>query len=722
MKDKNTLQNDLNALLVASSYKEVSVYLKRNRCYDGKDSKLFWQSQLPIVWFNDLIKDPFLEDLLFVYFNKESHANEAFLKCFFNYKQKATLIKIIKLSEAFNNKIHWDSFIVFQNDRELKIFYKELKYVKAYSDYWEQKAIPYQNFIKAMTFEDIMFHCIMYYENFKRHSLKSKGNRSRRVSYEAILIKVLNTFLNLKKVEIISKGEQVTNAYKPNYFKTIIVEQYNVFKIDFQETIEFYFSKYDNDYQIKKYLTSFATFEEIEGLEAKLVTNRVHTEYRKTLEKSIYDETYFTNTVIKNKGRLKQIQEITDFHHRRFKLDTLSSLEYFKFLKLPLKLKLKKKNAIIDVAKVLLLLKTFSTFFMHEDAIPFGDKYIQRTIPKEFKNLFDEDIMVCYTEAELIEKTKTYFKWTEEDTKNILEFLTTDLNSKTRFSINIATAPLIKVGNQYFWLSNIMRDRRWEIALHKKIVAEKLINHNKIADESEQYLSEMFKKANFGAVNSYKYSEGNKRGEIDVLACKDNVLFICELKSTYLEEDIMKSSKYEVQRFNEKASDQLDKAKHYVNNNFEEIKQIKDLGIDCKKENLKIETIIISNIYQADHLIFNNRHLKISVFELLIILKNDLYNMLVSKMGKALFDFDFELPIDSMLKMHNTNNAKFKKNNNEITEANCNLWADSSNCTPNDIIAAIKENKVWQHQETNQHFGTEDIYLSKYDENYKYLG
>lgn len=721
MKDNNIKQNKLDKLLVTSDYNEVRVYLKQTSFLkNNKDCKFFWQSTLPITWFNQISKEPFLEELLFNYFRKDILPNKAFLRQFFNSNNKTTLIKIIKLSEAFNHVAHWESFSVFKNDTQLKVFYKELKYIKSYRVYWEEEEKEYNTFIESMALEDILLQMTMCYEYFKQHSGKAIGNRSKKVSYEAILINLLNTFIKIKKVNLKQKGIAVKNKYDVNYFKIIPVEGFQLLKDKFREIVEFHFSKYDNEYQIKKYLAGFAEFECIDNLESVLITNKTHSLYRKTLERGNYDEVYFTNKVTDNITQINEIKALSNLWDKQFKLDVLSSLEYFNFLKIPTQIFLPKENASIDIFKVLYLLKSFSLFFMNQESIKMGYKFLSRQVPEVFRDLFYSDYIVCYEENDFINNCVTYFKHTKEETIDILNFITLDLNKNISSNINIKQNPLIKIGKQYFWMSSFMKDRRWEIALHSKLVKDGLFNQNEVSNQSETYLSNIFKEANFNAISGQKYKYNNKSGEIDLLAYKDGVLFLGELKSTYVIEDMIKNSKYEARQFN-KASEQLDLAKDYVLNNFEDIRNLEGLNIDCPLEDLKIETIIVSSIYQGDHVMVNNKHLKVSLFELLIILKDDLYSMLVSKIGEALFDSKLEIPVEMMLNMFNRNNSNNKENNKTLSKEECSIWENEKECTSNDIISAIIENKVWKHQDTNKIFPIEEVELTKYNKESKYL-
>ncbi len=747
--NEHKLKSELLKLEDSNEFSEVLAFVKGEGCYmySKKYSKsyLFWQSSLPTRWFENFLNEPFLEEFLFGYFSHEENCNPGFLELLAKSRKKAILIKVIKLSEAFNKPKHWNSFHIFSNssDIQLKQFYRELTYVVEYRKYWKNKSLEYIDFIRQLDYEDILIQTISYFEKFKRYSNQTKDNNKIIISNRATLISILNQFLNIKKEFILENKLNITAKYNTKTFQIttkkqlppvkpveafadpylIPKENIDELKEKFRNTIEFFFAMEDNEYQIRKYLTGFADFEMIDGLEAELKTNEKHKLYRNTLARNKYDETYLRNRIVENTQFLNEVKEFSTWK-KEFKWKKETSLEYFRFLKIPTTIRNKYSKTDIDIEKTLLLFQTFSALLIPQgrmaDFVGGKVKAVhKRAIPEKFAKIFYSDYIVSYSEQELIVKCEEYFKWSADEIKAIIDFLTTDLSSNRKFEIDISSRPIIKIGEQYIWLSSFLRDTRWEILLHKRIASNNLIDFVKQSAEGENFISKVFREAGFGSIASHCYQYQNQKGEVDVLAFKDNTLFVIELKSTYVDEDIMKTSKYETLKFNSKASEQLLKAKSYINDFFTEIKNIEELNINCKKEELKIVTMIVSNIYQADHLIFNQEHLKISLFELLIILKNDLYNMLVYKEGRVLFNMDFDIPYNMVEQFYNRNNPAIKKENPQIDKKDCNLWEDKNNCKPNDIISAIKENKIWKHQ--NLIVSTEDIELKEFDEDYKYL-
>jgi hypothetical protein len=102
------------------SYDLVFSFIKRskkannrnaNYCYTYIGADCFWQSKLPIHFFDDLLSaDNFLlEDMLLSYFNHSKNVNLNFVKLLAE-KYPDKLIRFAKLSQAFLEEEHWGSF------------------------------------------------------------------------------------------------------------------------------------------------------------------------------------------------------------------------------------------------------------------------------------------------------------------------------------------------------------------------------------------------------------------------------------------------------------------------------------------------------------------------------------------------------------------------------------------------------------------------------------
>lgn len=236
MNRKNTTLQNFEKLLNTSNYEEVRIFIKSTSYLrNTKIAKAFWSSKLPIKWFKKLASEPFFETLLSNYFKPSIKPNSAFLKLFFGSNKIAVLKRVIKLNKAFNLQDHWASFTIFKHDRQLKMFYKELVFVRDYQKYWLSKSAKFNDIIESFALEDILFQMTMSYEDFKQNSNQSQGNWNNRISTEAILIDLINTFISVKLKSLKKSKAEVTNTYDLDYFKKITVEEYQEKKISLEK-------------------------------------------------------------------------------------------------------------------------------------------------------------------------------------------------------------------------------------------------------------------------------------------------------------------------------------------------------------------------------------------------------------------------------------------------------------------------------------------------------
>lgn len=756
-KQKNTKEYISKKIddLKNKSFDSVMSFLKGTSCYQNgrscKYSHLFWQSDLPVKYFEKLSTNSIYKEILFGYFSNSLNANAKFLDLATKNTHKS-LIEIIKLTRAFEIKKHWDSFYIFKNQNNITVrnFYKELEYIKILFENWETKSKYFVSIIEQLDYEDILIHTVSYYEKFKRSSQNAKGNRNHIVSMEMNLVYVLNYVLNRKKQKSLKDNFENKPKYSISEFRKytqetlpplntaesiakgryLPTEKIDIEKKIIREAIEFFFQYHGVKHQIEKYLVGFAEFQSIEEFKAELETNLQFQIFQKNDKKSSYEDLFYFNKASENEKLKREVKNISEPFEKEVLLNIYAASEYFKYLKLPLIYQMKYFGKI-DFTKVFRLLKVFSLYFMpsgrqfignFEDTEKGRELWHTHTVtrpkPKEFSEYFKDDYIAIYDKKELIFNCEMYFNWNKNEIENIINYLTTDLSANRPFPIDILTRPLIKIGNQYIWLSSLLRDRRWENIMHRRIVAEKPNQHVEQTPKIEKQLSDTFVKAGFGAISSYCY----KGGEIDTLVYKDKTLFVIEIKTSHIIEDLIRNKEYQIRKFEYKAKEQLERNIKYIKENFQKIKEIDSLEIDCNIDDLKIIPLIVSNIYDADDLVFGNKFLKISMFELMVILHNDLYDLLNLKSGKIMFNSEMEIPIPLLMQMQNQNAPEIKKNNIKTDKETCNLWKDKKHCSVNDLIDAIENNKVWYFlDELRKSNIIELIDLKPFDDNMKIL-
>ncbi len=712
----------------------VLIFLKRIL----KSEKLlrgFFNSNIPLNYIDILIKCDLWEELFSKYFSTDRYSNEDFLKTVLKQGNPNTVIRTIKLKQAFNYPKHWKSFHLLKHSKTIayKSSYREFEFIKKTEEYWGNLESQYFNRLVEYNLEDILIQFTSYYQKFKNYSKKTPDNRGIIISREAILIELLDDLLirikknklsNNKAISFYSKSEfseklkKELPPVKPN-LHTFPEELISKEKKELREIIEFYFSQYDEKYQINKYVSGYAEFEYIDDLEAEITTNKEYKYYRKSLEKGGYEENYITNNFIDNSPKITEIQSKLEFWDKEIELKIQSSLHHFKFYNVPNTINYKENK--VELYRALYVLHTFSAMLFPQGRIFTPEGTFKREIKKDFSNTFNTEHISCFTKEELTKKIVTYFNYSLIEAEAIINFLLVDLNNSKTKKANIKTHPFIKIGDTIFWMSSFLKDIKWETTLYRRLWLDKEINHNTISDDTEKSISNSFKEAGFNTISSYEYTFQNLRGEIDCIAFKNNTLFIIELKNTYIVEDMLKTKNYENKKFSQKASSQLHLAEEYIINNFDEFSKKENLDINISLEELTIQKLIVSNSFQADNLIFNKDILKVSLFELIVILKNDLDNVLISKMGGVLFPNMPEIPLDWMNNFTNRNSLNNKQNLKEVTKESTELWKNKKECMPNDIIEAVVKNKVFKNLEENSHYPIERIELKGFNPDLKYL-
>jgi len=280
-----------------------------------------------------------------------------------------------------------------------------------------------------------------------------------------------------------------------------------------------------------------------------------------------------------------KIKNKKDLWEKELILKRMSSLEYFKFYKIPLTISYKDKT--IKIEEILNVLQTFSVKLFPQGRTFINNEkesfVLKRDIKKDFKKLFNPNYICSFKKEELIKKIAIYFSYSLEVSATIIDFLTTD-TSKSKQNVDISLNPFLRIGEKIYWLSSFSKDRKWENLLHRKLWREKIINQQEISSKNEKNVSEKFIDAGFNSISSYNYNWNSNKGEIDVLAYKDKTLFVVELKNTIVFEKMLHNKNYETRMFHTKAADQLDRAVNYINENFDLLKEKLDINCSLKPE------------------------------------------------------------------------------------------------------------------------------------------
>ena len=679
------IENNSNATFgcVTRVLKKHCYFYKKHRC-----SHLFWESSLPVKFLSEFESNNWLLELLLGYFSSPTNQNTVFIKQVAkNYPED--LVKSIKLSQVFYDD-NWFERLSGVLDTN---FLKEITYLRKLSKKWEQKASIHKNTLAQISHKRLFETAISKLEEIKNSSAILQ-NRNLLMKKEMNFCYAFNDLLNHKK----DRDSDINDTISDEKIADVIT--FFNYHHSFKRQIEMYCAGYadcitrDVDYMKMETNESYSIHRANE--------DKLRFQERLAINKSMLDNQISTENImnILKYGTVVEdiVKNITNILLEYFVGITVeTNLQYFEYLKMPSVYTWRGHQ--IEIKKVFELLA-------------------------EMNKLAGSEVLFIQNEKQLTQILALNLSYSEVKTKLIIDFLTTDLSEPNKEEINLLYKPFIKIDNQYFWLKSLLKDRRWDFWMHIRLSNENLYQTNKPSEDIEIALSQVFKNNEFDVPpqflglgkeskkkKKFKLSDG-RAGEIDVLALKNGILFLIEIKTTSLGEGLVTHAKYNSQTFEFKASQQLDDAKQYVEESkfTTEFKEKFGFGGDEIKE---IKTLIVSNIFEQDGIIVNKKHLKISLFGLLVILNND-FEIMLNICGKPFYQFE---------KNANMNDPYFRQGSEMHFPVSFNLWSGSE-CSANDLIDAINENKIWNFLDKMYDFSkSETIELTTFENfNKNWLG
>lgn len=629
-----------------------------------------------------------------------------------------------------------------------------------FQDYQTGKSRQYaKGVIQNLSFEEILIEVVAYHEYFKLSNPNNLNNRGNVVSNEVNLCYTLNEILTDKlkyhQESLIPIGPPLDDA---TYSKKVkdsmptlntpdgianqvyegVDKKYPVKQL-VRQTVNFYFRKRATEYYLDKYACGMCDLTIGFLGNCWLGDNAEFAFYRRNDIKVTYKERYFMS----KSALYEEKQKLYRSGKHRFEKEQEgaaqtcimqhNALHYPQFVEY-------KEGRKVDLGKAFHLLKMLAELLMtpRRTNMPIGPGYnydkmkklfdqeflegkksafvrLRPTRPEKLKRLFPTDFLVRMSRKELSKSIRTYFHWSRREVNNLVDFLTQDLEDPELKEIDFLTRPFIKIGEYHYWLSNLLRDRNWVHAIQYRILKEGLEKNTKaISDNLEAGIVNDFKKAGFQAINGFQYELRNgEKSDIDILAFRDHTLFVIELKTTYETEDLKRMQRYTFRTLHRKATQQLDKGLKFLGENIRD-NSLEELRVVCKEEGLdldadiskfKIVPLIVSNTFDWDGARIQGRHLKIGLFELLIILKNDLYYLLnkagefsgfLREEGKEKDSDQFpDLPVSFFDSGVNRFNPAFKPEPLDTSKEASSLWTEPDHCSADDLLSAIEEDKVW---------------------------
>jgi Holliday junction resolvase-like predicted endonuclease len=220
----------------------------------------------------------------------------------------------------------------------------------------------------------------------------------------------------------------------------------------------------------------------------------------------------------------------------------------------------------------------------------------------------------------------------------IMDWASIDFNkSDVQTDLELSETPFMKCGDNYIAWCGVLSNKNFGDILATRI--RKLGDKNEYGSAFENKVIELFDQNEFKTYSAkFRKRKGAKRGEFDLLAYKDGVVFLLEMKSTYGRAYIDEIAHHEANAI-QKAKKQVEKDYIELMDDFEYLQ--KELSIKESFDELEIYPLITANNFEHEEVlypseIFENGIRKVSDFELELILK-DSYCIMINEPDKLLW-------------------------------------------------------------------------------------
>jgi hypothetical protein len=656
----------------------IQLYKKQNKKSPFLFSNpTFWKSNLPLFHLQEVLESELRSTFLEKYFSTDAHINDALNECLF-HTSKDTFVQHTKLNRVFLMPGFRQSIRqLADKNPDLKPLVKEFEFcVEEWQtiDYEEQKD---NLFLRRLNLGEIMMGFVLYYQSVKR-SPESLGNKSRQFEIENALNDELHRILALFQQNSSLSFNYSSNAEMQQVFERyetphpILVKEGLVVPLDRIFQLIFDIAKRSihrtsRRNRIELYQCGYADFETTVLNPAPLKTNHRFQIFRKNDYKKGAEEFYFSDFKIKKTN-----------HSLSPKINISAGINAMSFYGIPDEITYNDKA--IDLEKVLLLLQHFSAFKGPPERIIVLGKMsvISNLADKRFRKLFGSNESISLFDfGELKWNISVYFQWTEEETESILGFLTFDLTEEDIPKIWIQR-PFLKINDQVIWLGAFLKDRRWSNVLLNKLKSEPIPKYigETIAKNLEKHLEKLLQKAGFTTIQGFEYGhkKGTNIGDLDVVAFKDNHLFICEVKSGERSHDFSYAVHQETVKLEDKAAGQLQRALRHLLHYWTKLQT--EMGIETQLEDITVIPMIVTDIFEGDLRIYGTGIRKTSLLELDVLLNNkkrDLLEMYLINLSMG----NSNIPV------------------NNFRDTDWDLWEGESTLSVEMLLKKLDEDAVW---------------------------
>ncbi|NVN96639.1 hypothetical protein HXX01_00050 [Candidatus Nomurabacteria bacterium] len=657
----------------------------------------FWKSNLPHYFLEKILESDIRIAFYQAYFQKSENCSEELNKHLISISSDEFL-KYFKLWNAYKHSDFLNSFRkISSSDYRLEKAVDELDIIIQAEISINEEQKKDELSILQFSFGEIAMAFSVYFYALKQNKVYL-NNKSLLTSVEVTLIEELNRifklFLGKKNIDFFFKNnEEIQNEFKRNEPPHhLLGHASNHFNLEDKYKLLFRLidrSIYHNGQlnNIQLFLCGYAEFDKVLTKQASLRTNYSYRSFQINNHKSVAEEYYFIDF---------KLEDVSSFKMERTEISI--ALKCLFFYGVPRIFDYQKNT--IDIEKVLRLLKYFSAFKgpLERGFLPDNKVINLNQSDDDFRRLFGiNESLSIFNYQDLINGIIGYFNWSELEVADLLSFLTFDIDLGNNLN-NWLNRPFIKKGNNILWLGSFLKDRRWDNILlnrlknempnqkykyfSKKLNAENL---NTIPRIMELHIEQLFYESGFKTLSGVGFKASNgQSGDYDILAFKDNYLFVCEVKAG-TRSDAFRLARYaETVRLEGCAAEQLNKAIICIKEEWNNLKVKLNIDERISLGTVTIIPLIITDYFEGDFQTYKGGIRKVSLLEMEIMFKNKKRELL-----------------ETYIKLKRITDAQNPKLNHESSLVdNWDLWYGKGILDVKDIVKNIDSNSIWKEIET----------------------
>lgn len=679
LKDFNGLYSIFTSQKI--SLQELILFYKRNKII-FKYSE-FWLSELPHFHLDGVIGSDLKVGFLQSYLSGNRNCNDE-LNLHLVMLCREDFIRHFKLWKSYRQENLFNSLRrIAIADSGLERVKSELEIIFNTEQNLESNEQIDSKYFLQFSFGEIALAFSLFYYRFKQEKTIA-GNKSLQIAFEMALVGELNkifilcqrnqktqlSYLNNDELQKQFVGNQaphhILSKQSPDFiseykFQTI----YNL--------IDRMLERNDRRNKIELYLCGYADFKTITTNSGMLSTNNRFRLFKINVTKSVPEEYFFKKLTISTLNRINEESRI----------DVSWNLENLRFYGIPEIIDY--SNMEIDFKKVFQVLNCFSVYKGPAERIFLNGNVVKiaNRPPDSFSKLFGSNESITLFDFEtLVNGIKEYFQFDENESRTIMSFLTFDINGKASPS-EWYSKPFVKLNNQILWIGAFLKDRRWDNVIISRLRSEPK-SVGVFAKKFELRIEELFRSKYFKTISGEKFtSSDGQSGDFDILAFRDNYLFVCEAKTGDRSESFTYAAFIETVRLEGAAAEQIEKSIKNIKEDWDRIKQKLEIDSTIRLNDIVIVPLIITDYFEGDLQLYKNSVQKISLLELDVILNN--------KKAELLEVYTL------IQKLNDANNPAFIWE--QPMEFNWDLWSGAKECKVEKLVENIEVNAVWKELE-----------------------